>query len=87
MSLVHPMFTSLLISSRSRRHTPRFESQKDLLVSHVGIIPLLLPLSVKLNPTARFMLVTVLVPVVAVLVMLVTVLLPWPDIGDLVTGL
>jgi len=98
MSLVHPMLTSLL--TLSKRHTSRFQSQKDLLVSGVGIIlrpflllllllllPLLLLLGVKLNSTARSMPVSVLVPMVAVLMVLVAVQLSWPGKVGLVAGL
>lgn len=73
MSLVHPVFTFLLTLSKARRHTSRFQSQKDLLVSRVGIILRLLLLGVKLNSTARSMQVSVLVPMVAVLMILVAV--------------
>jgi len=85
MSLVHLVLTSLL--TLSKRHTSRFQSQKDLLVSRVGIILrpflllllllmlllLLLLLGVKLKFTARSMPVSVLVPMVAVLMVLVAV--------------
>ena len=100
MSLVHPVLTSLL--TLSKRHTSRFQSQKDLLLSGVGIIlrllllllvllllllRLLLLLGVKLNSTPRSMPVSVLVPMVAVLMVLVAVQLSWPGKVGLVAGL
>jgi len=92
MSLVHPVFTSILILSNSRRRTSRFQSQKDLLVSCVGIILrlllLLLLLGIKLNSTTRSMPVSVLVTTVAVLIVLVTVQLSRPgEVGLLVACL
>merc|ERR1719418_316017 len=66
MSLVDPVFTSVLIFVNLRRRTSRFQSQKDLLVSCVGIILrllllLLLLLGIKLNSTTRSMPVSMLV--------------------------
>lgn len=98
MSLVHSMLTSLL--TLSKRHTSRFQSQKDFLVSGVCIILrpflllllllmllLLLLLGVKLNSTARSMPVSVLVSMVAVLMVLVAVQLSWPGKVGLVARL
>ena len=91
MSLVDPVFTSILILVNLRRRTSRFQSQKDLLVSCVGIILrlllLLLLLGIKLNSTTRSMSVSVLVATVAVLIVLVTVQLSRPGEVGLVAGL
>jgi len=93
MSLVDPVFTSILILVNLRRRTSRFQSQKDLLVSCVGIILrlllllLLLLLGIKLNSTTRSMPVSVLVATVAVLIVLVTVQLSRPGEVGLVAGL
>jgi len=91
MSLVDPVFTSILILVNLRRRTSRFQSQKDLLVSCVGIILrlllLLLLLGIKLNSTTRSMPVSVLVTTVAVLIVLVTVQLSRPGEVSLVACL